>query len=682
MRKRIAGLFGGHSAGGAAEAAADPALNPVLNPVLNPAKRAALLGETGHATAVAGMRSTWGLLSAFWKSEHKKRAYAYTGIITGLTLFDVFLGVKLAEWSKDILDAFIARDVGMIAKESAIFMGGIAVGYASMYAGRSYTEKNLQILWRGWLTQQFTDAWLTKKAFFHLNNSHAIPSPDQRIADDPNKLTGNLVGLTTGAIYCVTSLVAFTGVLLKMSGTHPATFMNVTMQVPNLFFYLGFGAAAACSIAGTALNGKLGMPLVVYNDELLRKEGDLRSSLFEISNNSGSIASYPDQNVERRKIAQEFKQLRKSWIDLSWLQSKISFTSGMVGDAAKLAGMGIGGANYMMSSTLTAGSIFQYASIFDQLRGSMSWLMYVSPTLFEIKTLSNRLTDFANKIEIAQNPADLYALSAHEANIKLREEPRDSIRVRNFTLKGSSSDHVLYSIADLEIKPGDRVLITGHSGSGKSLLVQSMYGLWKHGEGEIAVPAGKSLLFAPQVPYVLPEATLRDNVVYPSHLSASFSDDDVRAALKTAELEHLIPYLDQKTRDKTQWKALSVGEKQRLTFARIFLHKPEILFLDEATSGLDNALNEKMYSRLVQALPNSTIVSIAHRDGLSQHHTRHMDIHDKKFHDLGAPQPLQVQPAAAKPVPAPVPAPAPMPPAPPSVPPPPSPSRGLFPRFS
>jgi putative ATP-binding cassette transporter len=180
----------------------------------------------------------------------------------------------------------------------------------------------------------------------------------------------------------------------------------------------------------------------------------------------------------------------------------------------------------------------------------------------------------------------------------------------------------------LTIKKGERVLLAGQSGSGKSLLIRSIGGLWKHGDGDVILPADLSRMFVPQTAYIMGNMTLKENIIYPANDVTKYDDDAVTEALNQAELGYLVSHLNNNDRNGTSWRDLSPGEKQRLIFARIFLHKPDMVFLDEATSALDPQLQETMYQRLTEILPQATVVSIAHRQELMKYHTRRLDIKD------------------------------------------------------
>jgi len=564
--------------------------------------------------------------------------------IAGLTITEIMLGVEIAKWPGSFIDTLTTLDsTAMDLGKEALRFGGLALTFNTAWNVRYYLERRLIIGWRKWLTTQFGNAVLSDKSFMHLTNSKTVPSLDQRLAEDPDVLASEITQIYTGGLRSGLGLLAFTNVLYQNTGSMAIEVMGRTIAAPSPFFWASFAAALGCAAAGTVMLHKFGKPSVALSADYIRSQGVMRSNLNTMFSNSSEIASYEGQTVEKKNLQNDFENVRIRWLSFEKMQSQINGLILFNNDFSKLAAWAMGGLSYKLGHIVTTGGIVSYAGIFEGLRHAMAWPMQVTQALFKIRTTANFMTNFATNIELSKNPQYFYKLNGKDANITTKETTGQSIILNNIAVKDSANPEPLITVPHLEIKTGERILLTGQSGSGKSLLIRAIGGLWKFGEGEVTLPSDQVRLFVPQLPFVMGNMTLKENVIYPASDVSSFSDEQISLALHQAELGYLVPQLNDSDRGGTSWGNLSVGEKQRLIFARIFLHKPDMVFLDEATSGLDAELQNTMYKRLNEILPEATVVSIAHRDGLMAYHTRHLEVEDGALIDHGplTPQPYQ-----------------------------------------
>lgn len=614
------------------------AKNPSPEPFkgLDSKTRSELLSSTNLSSDLSNMRSRKGLLSAYWTSEEKWKARSLGIVIAALTFADVYLGVKITEWPGHFVDAVLRADpdVKEVAKRVAEFTM-IAAGFAGAWNTRYYFEKKLQASWRGWLTDKFSNSVLNNKAFYHITKTNSVPNLDQRLTEDLKDLVSHMTDLGTGGLRASLAAIAFTNVLYNMTGSQPVEILGKTFNAPSSFFWSSFGAAAVCAVLGTMMVRKYGKPSISLNENYIRSEGEMRSNLHTMFLNSKEIASYHGQIVEKGMVKRAFDKVKSNMLRYELMQAKVGGMLGLNNDASKLVGWGMGGVNYTLGNVFTAGSIITYAGIFDGLRNAMAWPMQVTPMVFRVRTISNFLNSLAENVEQSKDLAKFYELNGKSANIKIVRTVENNIQLNNIIVKDSINEKNLMRVPKLNIKTGERILLTGKSGGGKSLLIGIMNGVWPHGEGEAIIPLEDKIFYAPQVAHVMGNVTLESNIIYPAENADQFKSRDVEKALQQAELGYLIPFLKEKDREGTSWHNLSVGEKQRLIFARIFLHKPEVITLDEATSGLDSSLQALMYERLIKVLPKSTIISIAHRDGLDTYHTRHLEVKEGALLDHG-----------------------------------------------
>jgi vitamin B12/bleomycin/antimicrobial peptide transport system ATP-binding/permease protein len=229
----------------------------------------------------------------------------------------------------------------------------------------------------------------------------------------------------------------------------------------------------------------------------------------------------------------------------------------------------------------------------------------------------DRLIGFHRAIEAAHREQRLHP------GVEVGESATRALQVEDLELRLPTGERILTQ-ARMTIEPGSRVLLQGPSGSGKSTLLRAIAGIWPFGHGRILEPMNFKALFLPQRPY-FPLGTLRNAICYPSRADA-YSDEQIKEALNAVGLAHLIARLDVALNWSMQ---LSGGEQQRVAFARALLEKPAWLFLDEATSNLDQASQAALYELIIRRLPSTTLVSIAHRDEIARYHSQRVELHPR-----------------------------------------------------
>ena len=257
------------------------------------------------------------------------------------------------------------------------------------------------------------------------------------------------------------------------------------------------------------------------------------------------------------------------------------------------------------SGAIQMGALMQIASAFGQVQGSLSWFINAFSDLASWKACVNRLAGFNAAID---------QVNAQPRGISVRESDRVDLQLDDLTLKLPNGSPLFCNVS-ASLNAGERVLIAGPSGCGKSTLLRAIAGIWPYGTGSIHLAAGKTHLFLPQRSYI-PIGTLREALSYPDS-SRDYTDDQLNKVLDQCCLPHLQSVLD----DYANWsQRLSPGEQQRLSFARALLIQPAILFLDEATSALDDETEQRMYSLLVSELPDTSVISVAHRNSVAKYH--------------------------------------------------------------
>lgn len=555
------------------------------------------------------LRDLWTLARPYWFSEEKNSARLLLVAIVALTLGMVYMNVRISYWNNAFYTMLQKREGARFIPLILEFTV-LAVIYIAMAVYQVYLRQALQIRWRRWLTGHYLDEWLAERTYYRLQlTGKATDNPDQRIAEDLNLFVEKTLSLLLGLIDSVVTLVSFVGILWGLSGTLEFEWNGTTWEIYGYMVWVAVGYA----IVGSWIAHRIGRKLIPLSFDQQRFEADFRFGLARFRENTESVALYRGEDDERRAFTQRFAALANNWWAIMKRQKLINtFTTGY-SQAAIIFPYLVTAPRYF-AGKLELGDLTQTAQAFGYVQNALSWFINVYPEFATWKATVDRLTGFHTTIQGAQSDA--------RTNPGVSPDASDSealvlTDVQLFLPDGRP----LLSTGTATIEPKQRVLLRGPSGSGKSTLFRALAGIWPFGRGRIKVPRLFDALFLPQRPY-FPMGTLREAVAYPA-TPERFTDAQLRAALSDVGLAHL----NDRLADTGQWnQQLSGGEQQRVAIARALLQQPKWLFLDEATSNLDLGSEAALYTLLSERLPDSTIVSIAHRPEVERHHQRVLEI--------------------------------------------------------
>lgn len=536
----------------------------------------------------------------YWLGDQKKHAWMLLGLLIVLMLFETKFAVMLNDQAGDMTSALAAKDADRFwaTVRACLLVLAFAV---PIYAFYYYMRDLFANQWRRWLTGRFLDGYLKGRTYYALGANSEIDNPDQRISEDINTFTGRSINFLLIFLGSAMQLVAFSAVLWSIS-------------------HVLVGVLIVYAVAGTAVAlYAFGNPLIHLNFWQLRREADFRFSLMRVRENGESIAFYRGEAQERAhidnkldKVIENYDKLIKKQRSLNLYQRTFSQLT-LVLPAAILA-------SQVLSGELEVGQAIQAAGAFTAVLGAVGVIVDNFESLSRFVAGVGRLQALSDLVltDGAPDPAPHAAPAAPAAPAtRIELHPGTHLVLESLTLQPPRSKRVLIRELSLELRPGDALLITGDSGCGKSSLLRAIGGLWQEGSGRIHHPPLQDFFFLPQQPY-LQLGSLRSQLIYPSAESA-LTDAQLLDILDQVTMSELAQRVGGLSAVHDWEKLLSVGEQQRMAFARILVHTPRLVILDEATSALDSANESALYARLRAS--GATLISIAHRPAVLRHHT-------------------------------------------------------------
>ena len=540
----------------------------------------------------------WRLTKAYFTSEEKKRAWGLLAAIIALTLGIVYMLVQLNQWYNVFYSALQDYNAKKIYDELLHF-SWLAAIYIILSVYAYYLRQKLILHWRKWLTVRFIDEWLNHKTYYNLQLFGAdTDNPDQRISEDVKLFVTMTLSLFLDFLKAVTTLLSFVAILYNLSGKLEFDFLGTHWAIDGYLFW----SALVYSIAGTWITHVVGKKLVELNYVQQRYEADFRFSMIRMREAAESVAFYNGEEREGLVFKERFAKLLKNFWKLVNKQKELIWLGSGYGQIAIIFPFVVA-MNRYLNKEFSLGGLMQVNSAFSRVQESLSFFVDAYSTIAEWQSVVMRLALFGRHMNTVVADAKDYHLEMEAGSVV----QADGLDV---ALPGG---RVLIRDAHFTLNKGTNVLIKGLSGSGKSTLLRAISGIWPYTNGKVIVPPREETMFIPQKPY-LPLGSLREVLTYPG---ARADDDKIRLMMERC----CIAYLGDKLDEVADWShVLSVGEQQRVAFARALLIAPEWLFLDEATSALDEETEVVMYNNLQNYLPDTTVISVGHRSTLAVYH--------------------------------------------------------------
>lgn len=558
------------------------------------------------------------LITPYWNSEEKKSARLYLAGIITLTIAAVYMTLLLNEWFNSFYSALQNYDSGAVYRGLLRFTG-LAFAHIAFAVYSYYLQQRLALRWRKWMTKNYLAKWTGQQMYYRLEmfSQGTADNPDQRISEDINLFTARTLSFMSGLLRSATTIVCFIFVLWNLS---EVLSFSAAGQEIHIYGYLVW-TALAYSVLGTWITHKVGHRLVSLNYLQQKLEADFRFSMVRLRETAESVAFYNGAAKEESFLSNRFMTLLRNTLFIIKKQKQLSWLTNSYAQIAIIFPFVVAVPRYL-SQNISLGGLMQIANCFGKVQDAMSYFVDVYASLAEWQSCAERLLSFDRHIAAIEKETE------EKSGSLVREETPDRLRLTDVTISVPAMDEnkrtwEIISSASCTIKSGEHVILKGPSGSGKSTLLRTLAGFWPYVKGHISMPAPSEMMFIPQKPYI-PMGTSAEAASYPLETA----DKEILSLLL---VECGLSHLMEKPDTEADWShILSLGEQQKLAFVRVFLRKPKWVFLDEATSAMDEETEEKMY-RLLTALPGTTVISIGHRSTLDKWHDRVLRIENGKL---------------------------------------------------
>jgi putative ATP-binding cassette transporter len=540
----------------------------------------------------------------YFRSEEKFKAFTLLAAIIVLNLGMVYIQVLVNQWMREFYDVLQTLDKKAFLGEIVQFCL-LAGAYIAQAVYMVYLSQMLQIRWRKWLTDRYLGSWFTRQAYYRINFTASMTdNPDQRISEDINSYTELTIDLGTNLLNSAATLLSFLGILWLLSGKLTINLgYKTVINIPGYMVW----AALFYSLLGTWLTMKIGNPLVLLNFNQQRFEADFRFGMVRVRENSEAIALYGGEKQEDAHLRNHFNILMDNFWKIMRRRKRLSWLTNSYSQAAVIFPV-LMAAPQFFAGEMHLGGLMQTVGAFAAVHGALSYLVTSYTTIARWHAVIDRLGGFTRTMEMLRH-VDESQQGAKRIKSSGRAMKADSLMV------SLPNGMVLVRDLDLNIAPGAHLLITGPSGCGKSTLMRSLAGIWPFCHGAIYLPESASIMFMPQKPY-LPLGTLRTALCYPH--PNGYKPEDLENVLEKCGLGRLAASLE---KNENWSQALSLGEQQRIAFARVLLARPDFIFLDEATASVDEKTEAGLYDLLQRELPDSAVTSIGHRGTLVAWHS-------------------------------------------------------------
>ena len=537
------------------------------------------------------------MVRALLASPQRNRILFLGIVLVAIIAATAFAQIKLNAWNQPFYDALARKNLGEFLAQLSVFVF-IAGGLLILKVAETWFSQTMKVKLREGLVLNLFDEWLKPGRAFRLTNAGQIGSnPDQRIHEDARHLCELSGDLTLGLLQSSLLLGSFIGVLWFLSANVIFRFGGNSIAIPG---YLVWSALIYAGVASW-LSWLVGRPLIQLNADHYAKEADLRFALVWLNEHIDSVALYGGEDDEKQRLAvmldralRIMRRIVGASTRLTWITSGYGWSTIVVPTLLVAPGY--------FGGRLSFGGLMMAVGAFNQVQQALRWFIDNFNAIADWRATLQRIATFREAMIAVDR------VGANEKQIEFAEASDDKLVLENLEVATPTGCAKLDQ-PQVEIAQGERVLIVGESGAGKTILFHTIAGLWRWGTGRIELPSGHRVMFMPRQPYV-PLGTLRAALAYPS-AQGTHKDEELVAALSSTGLERLASSIDQAAR----WdKELSFDEQQLLVFTRMLLHKPHCVIIDEALDTLDDGVRKSIMSLFNDKLKDTAVINIGRPD--------------------------------------------------------------------
>ncbi|BAY78551.1 ABC transporter-like protein [Nostoc linckia NIES-25] len=515
---------------------------------------------------------------------------AWGMLILLLLVIIIFVGINAGNTfiHRYLIDVIIQeKDYSKFTSTISIYAVGI-VCITLLLGFNKFLRRQIALDWYQWLEKNTLNKYLRNRAYYKINFKADIDNPDQRLSQEIEPITSSAINFSATFLEKALEMMTFLVIIWSISQQ-----IAIGMIIYTII----------CNFIG----GYLNQEFIKINQAELESKGDYNYVLTHVRNHAESIAFYQGEEQEFNIIQRRFLNLIKNiQRKIGWERNQAIFNRGYRG-AIEL-GMLLVLAPLYIKGDIDFGQVGQATTASYQFAAALEELIREFGVSGRFSSYVERLSEFSDALEeVSKQPENVSTIKTIEEN---------HLAFENVTLQTPNYEQVIVEDLSLNVQPGEGLLIVGPSGRGKSSLLRAIAGLWNAGTGRLVRPPLKEVLFLPQRPYII-LGTLREQLLYPN-MNRQMTDAELKDVLQQVNLQNLLSRVEGFDTEVPWENILSLGEQQRLAFARLLVTHPNFTILDEATSALDLTNEGSLYQQLQDT--KTTFISVGHRESLFNYH--------------------------------------------------------------